>query len=152
LNDPFELPSLQEIEEMDRQRSQAIESLEISNHSVKCQMCGIAVPIVGKLTRRSDRIAALQKQIKWIEQHYHGLYTLRRHRGNGNIGNNINKDDNVRQLKAELAELLEEGAKYDKLSKLRSLPLYSCRITGFKFVCSRCYDQVYTGTIAKQKR
>jgi protein-arginine kinase activator protein McsA len=130
LNEPFELPSLEEIEQMERQRSQAIESLEICNGSVKCQRCGMALPIVGKLTHRSDRIAVLQKQIKWIEQHYHGLYTLNRHRSNGNIGNNINKDDNVKQLKAELADLLEEDEKYDKL---RSLPLYSCRITGFKF-------------------
>jgi hypothetical protein len=38
-----------------------------SGNSVKCQKCGITVPIVGKLTSRSDRIAALQRQIKWIE-------------------------------------------------------------------------------------
>jgi len=47
------------------------------------------------------------------------------------------------RLKAEL-EWLEEDAKYD-----RNLPLYSCRITGFKFVCSKCYDKVYTYAIAK---
>jgi len=35
---------------------------------------------------------------------------------------------------------LQEDVKADKL---RSLPLYSCRITGWKFVCSRCYDKVY---------
>jgi hypothetical protein len=29
LNDPFELPSLEQIEQMERQRSQAVESLEI---------------------------------------------------------------------------------------------------------------------------
>ncbi|MFL6315631.1 MAG: hypothetical protein ACJ73C_02685 [Nitrososphaeraceae archaeon] len=70
MNDPFELPSLQAIEEMDRQRSQAIESLEIFDHSVKCQRCGIAVPIVGKLTRTgNDRIAMLQKRIKWLENY-----------------------------------------------------------------------------------
>jgi len=38
LNDPFELPSLDEIEQMERQRLQAIEALEISgNNSVKMQ-------------------------------------------------------------------------------------------------------------------
>ncbi|MFL6418343.1 MAG: hypothetical protein ACJ71P_02860 [Nitrososphaeraceae archaeon] len=57
MNDPFELPSLQEIEEMERQRSQAIEALQIYDHSVKCQKCGIAVPIVGKLT--SQRVIKL---------------------------------------------------------------------------------------------
>ena len=51
-------------------------------------------------------------------------------------------------LKAELADLLEEDAKADKL---RSLPLYICKITGWKFVCSKCYDKVYTYAIAKQR-
>jgi hypothetical protein len=53
-----------------------------------------------------------------------------------------------KELKAELAELLEEEAKADAL---RRLPLYSCRITGWKFVCSRCYDKVYMDAIAKQR-
>jgi hypothetical protein len=53
---------------------------------------------------------------------------------------------NTKQLKAELVELLEEEAKDDKL---RSLPLYSCRITGWKFVCSKCYDKVYMHAIAE---
>jgi len=77
LNDAFELPSLQEIEEMERQRLQAIESLEIYDHSVKCQRCqrcGIAVPIVGMLTKTgNDRIAMLQKRIKWIEGYSRGF-------------------------------------------------------------------------------
>jgi hypothetical protein len=50
---------------------------------------------------------------------------------------NINE---LQQLKQEVADLLQEDAKADKL---RSLPLYSCRITGWKFVCSECYDKVY---------
>jgi hypothetical protein len=73
--------------------------LEISDsdHSVKCQKCGIAVPIVGKLTARNDRIAVLQKQIKWIEEHahYHG-------------GSNNKDGGNIKQLKQELGELLED--------------------------------------------
>jgi hypothetical protein len=130
LNDPFELPSLEEIEEMDRQRSQAIESLQITDNSVRCQRCGMAVTIVGKLTRtKNDRIAILQKRIKWVENYPHG-------NNRSAYGNN----NDVKQLKQELADLLEEDAKADKL---RSLPLYSCRITGFKFVCSKCYDKVY---------
>ena len=76
MNDPFELPSLQEIEEMDRQRLQAIESLEIHDHSVKCQGCGNAVPIVSKLTgTNNDRIAILQKSIRWMKT-THILATL----------------------------------------------------------------------------
>jgi hypothetical protein len=126
--DAFELPSLEQIEQMERQRSQALEALEINddNNSVKCQRCGNAVPIVGKLTKVShDRIDMLKVRINWMESrpyHYRG------------------KEDDIKAYKQELAELLEEDAKYDKL---RSLPLYSCRITGFKFVCSKCYDKVY---------
>jgi hypothetical protein len=64
LNDPFELPSLEEIEEMERQRLQAIEALEISGNSVKCQKCGMAIPIVGELARpHNDRVAILQKRL-----------------------------------------------------------------------------------------
>ncbi|MFL6470183.1 MAG: hypothetical protein ACJ71H_04955 [Nitrososphaeraceae archaeon] len=129
MNEPFELPSLQEIEEMDRQKSQAIESLEIFNHSVKCQKCGMAVPIIGKLSKpNSNRIAVLEKRIKWLENY-----------SRGNINRHYYIND-VKQLKAELADLLEQDAKADKL---RSLPLYSCRITGWKFVCSKCYDKIY---------
>jgi hypothetical protein len=135
LNDHFELPSLEEIEQMDRQSFHAIESLQISDHSVKCQRCGIAVPIVGKLARpHNDRVAVLQKRIKWLENYNHG--------------NNSNKNDDLKQLKQELADLLEEDAKVDKL---RSLPLYSCRITGWKFMCSKCYDKVYIHAITNTK-
>ena len=131
MNDPFELPSLEEIEEMDRQRSEAIESLEISGSdsgdSVKCQKCGMAVSIVGKLPRPyCNRIAILEKRIKWLQN-----YPRRNNRSAGN---------GIKHLKQELADLLEQDAKADKL---RSLPLYSCRITAWKFVCSKCYEKVY---------
>jgi hypothetical protein len=53
------------------------------------------------------------------------------------------------KLKAELAELLEEEAKADAL---RRLPLYSCRITGWKFVCSKCYDRVYNRVVVQESR
>ena len=109
MNDPFELPSLEEIEQMERQRLHAIGSLELFDHSVKCQTCGIAVPIVGKLTNTgNDRIAMLQKRIKWIENYC---------RGNINRPSYTNE---VKALKQELAALLEEDAKYDKL---RCVPL-----------------------------
>jgi hypothetical protein len=96
--------------------------------------------MVGKLTRTAnDRIAVLQKRIKWFENYHYPSH--------GNISNNSNKDNSVKQLKAELAELLEEDAKY---GKLRSLPLYSCRITGWKFVCSKCYDGVYNVMLVRR--
>jgi hypothetical protein len=77
----------------------------------------------------SNRITVLEKRIKWLENYSRG----------NNINSNRNNDV-IKQLKQELSELLAEDAKADKL---RSLPLYSCRITGWKFVCSRCYDKVY---------
>jgi len=64
LNDPFELPSIEEIEQMERQRSQAISSLQISGNSVKCQRCGIAVHIVGKLARPCNDRADIAKAYK----------------------------------------------------------------------------------------
>jgi uncharacterized protein len=113
LNDSFELPSLEEIEEMDRKRSEAIEALEISTHSVKCQSCGIAVSIVGKSTARNYRIAVLQKQIKWIEEHYH--HYSRRHHGNGNTNGNNNNNDNdsavVKQLKTRTCKAVRRRCK-----------------------------------------
>jgi hypothetical protein len=60
---------------MERQRCQAIEALEISDsgNSVKCQKCSMVIPIVGKLARpHNDRVAILQKLIKWIENYSHG--------------------------------------------------------------------------------
>ena len=71
LNNPFELPSLEEIEQMERQRLQAIESLDISSNSVKCQRCGHDMPIVGKLNR-TCKVVILQRRIKWMENYYHG--------------------------------------------------------------------------------
>jgi hypothetical protein len=63
------------------------------------------VPVVGKLPKpHNDWIAILQKRIKWMENYYHGI--------------NIN---DLRALKQELAELLEQDAKADKL---RSLPMF----------------------------
>jgi hypothetical protein len=40
---------------MDRQRLQAIESLQITDSAVKCQQCHMAVPIVGKLPKHDGK-------------------------------------------------------------------------------------------------
>ena len=48
--------------------------------------------------------------------------------------------DAMRGLQNVSFILLEQHAQADKL---RSLPLHSCRITGWKFVCSKCYDKIY---------
>ena len=49
MNDSFELPSLEEIQEMEKQHSLAIEALDISNDSVKCQRFGISLPMLRAL-------------------------------------------------------------------------------------------------------
>jgi hypothetical protein len=72
------------------------------------------------------------KKDKWIE--------------NYSRGNNIIRSDEVKALKQEIADLLEQDAKADKL---RSLPLYSCRITDWKFVCSKCYDKAYNNLLVQ---
>ncbi|MGB7638145.1 MAG: hypothetical protein WBL88_11305 [Nitrososphaeraceae archaeon] len=87
-----------------------------------------------KTKPKSNRIAVLERQIKWLENYSSG-------------NNGKSSSDVVKQLKQELAALLEEDAKADKL---RNLPLYSCRITGWKFVCSKCYDKVYNNMLVQR--
>jgi hypothetical protein len=84
--------------------------------------------MIGKsIKQKSNQIAVLERRINWLENYSHS-------------NNNII----IKQLKQELAELLAQDAKADKF---RSLPLYSCRITGWKFVCSECYDVVYNNNM-----
>jgi hypothetical protein len=88
--------------------------------------------MIGKSIKpKSNRIAVLEKRKNWLENYS---------RGNNNII--------IKQLKQELTDLLAEDAKADKL---RSLPLYSCRMTGWKFVCSKCYDKVYLNSMLLQR-
>jgi hypothetical protein len=132
MNEPFVLPSLEEVEQMEKQRSQAIEALEISDGFVKCQRCSSAVPIVGKPSRsHNDRVVILQRRIKWLEDHYYSQH----------LGANTNgKNETIKAVREELADLLKADAAYDKL---RGLPLYSCKITRYKYVCSTCYEKAY---------
>jgi hypothetical protein len=66
-----------------KQNSLHLPILQIYDHSVKCQKCGVP-------RTKNDRVAILQKRIKWIENYS---------RGN-------NRSDEVKALKQELAELL----------------------------------------------
>jgi hypothetical protein len=139
------IPSIEEIEEMDKQREKAIESLEISGRGankkkVKCQRCGNLQPIVKQNDSKrllpsvnSGRITYLRKRIKWVENHPHYV--------------NSNKSS-CEAERQELAELLEEDKKRDIL---RRIPLYSCKITGYRFVCSKCYDEAYLSEQQKRK-
>jgi hypothetical protein len=58
----------------------------------------------------NNRIAVLQKRIKWLENYHYPT-------PHGNNSNH-NKDNEVKQLKQELGELLEEDAKADKVRSL----------------------------------
>jgi hypothetical protein len=120
------IPSLEELEQMERRQSQAIEALEYivsgSNKSVKCQRCGIAVPIVGKMSRpKNDTVVKLQTRQRYMENHPHFC----------------SKQD-LEAVKQELAKVLEEEATYEKL---RSLPLTYWPSRG-KYVCGSCLDRL----------
>jgi hypothetical protein len=163
-SNPVELPSLEEIEAMDRQREEDITAIEISDDGryTKCQNCNAFVAIVGKLQRPkapNDRMAVLQKRIKWLEE-----CQQRRIINNSNISNynnNISSNNNysfisshraadsLKQAKEELQRLQAEDQKWDRL---RHLPLYSSKITGYKFVCSKCYDDLYLIAQEEQRK
>ena len=126
------VPSMEQIEEMDRLRSSYIESLEFDNkqNNVKCQGCGSLYPVIkqnefNRLTGsepKRNRIFYLQKVIEQAEKYHIG---------------GINGCKNEKQ---ELKSLLD----YERQNELlRRLPLYSNRMTGFRFLCSTCYDKVY---------
>ena len=81
---------------MERQRFASHRIIGDIRYSVKCQRYDTAVPIVGKLPRpHNDRVAILQKRIKWMENYYHVV--------------NVN---DPKELKQDLAELLEEDLFY----------------------------------------
>jgi hypothetical protein len=122
---PRELPSLEEIERMDKKREAAINSLEISDGHVKCQKCGQVIPIIGKLQKsKTDRIASLEKRIKRAEFYYKKYH-------------HDNSTDHSGKDREELAALQQEDAERDKL---RCLPLYRSKRTGYRFFCSSCFD------------
>ena len=139
-NNAVELPSIEEVEQMDKQQQQqnALESLEISitDHEktsyVKCQKCSRRIAMFQKSPRShsvSNRITVLEKRIKQDEIRYsHYL-----------INNNNNYND-ITGSKQELADLLKEE---DKNEFVTRLPLYSSRMTGYKWICSECWDKAY---------
>jgi hypothetical protein len=127
MSNPIDLPNLEEIKEMDRQRSEAEEALEIYDHHVKCQKCSIWVPIIQSNKPSITRVERLNSRIKFIEEHPHYcFYSTKKER-----------EDGLNKLKAERLELLEGDAKADR----SRLPLYSSPITRYKYVCSSCWDR-----------
>jgi hypothetical protein len=100
-------------------REKAIEQLEIIGEKVKCQCCGELKPIITNsafiITCHRNRIQTLKGMIKEIERH----------------GTDPTKE------KQELAELLEENRKREITKRI---PLYSSKLTGYRFYCSKCYE------------
>jgi hypothetical protein len=120
MNNPVELPSLEEIAAIDQQRQKAIEHLEIIDGHVRCQSCGTLFRMNDNSSKTiCKRIYQLQAMIKQIETH-------------DLSGTSAKKE------KQELADLLEENRKRDLV---RRLPLYSSKITGYSWFCSKCYDE-----------
>jgi hypothetical protein len=134
----IELPGKEEIEASDSQREQAIESLlsELSPSNsnpefIKCQQCHSPVPIPAPSvlkTGYSNRIITLKKRLKYAQERYPN-------------------SDGCRQLKQELADLLKKQAKRDII---RRLPLVSTKATGYKYVCTACFDKAYRATYYKK--
>jgi hypothetical protein len=124
----IELPSMEEVDAIEKQRSRATESLEISDGFCKCQGCGSLKPLLSdnaKLVRstESKQIHRLRAIIKRIEKY--------------NFGGDISTKDQ----RQELSQLLEEEKKKDVF---RRLPLYSSSATRYFFYCSKCYDTAYS--------
>jgi hypothetical protein len=122
----IELPSIEQIERIESIQKRNLESLEISDNTVRCQKCGDAIPITAnntpKFERKGRRICSLRHRIRWIESRgYHS------------------KVENLKQLKEEYAELLEEDEKADRL---RNLNLISCKLTKWLYVCNNCFDRL----------
>jgi len=135
-NNAVELTS-EEVEQIDKQQQNALESLEISitdyekTSYVKCQKCGRRIAMFQKLPRSysvSNRITILEKQIKHNETR------------NNHYRNNNNDYNDIMESKQELADLLKEEEKKDLVTRL---PLYSSRMTGYKWICSECWDRAY---------
>jgi hypothetical protein len=99
--------------------------ISYTDNTIKCQGCNnkVSIPTVGLLVRSySHSITLLERRIRWAEEHYPDAITAHA------------------ELKEELAALLK-GQKKKEL--LRRLPLYSFSITGYKLVCSACFENAY---------
>jgi hypothetical protein len=118
MSNPIEVPDISQIDQWDRQREQAIQSLEISADElfVKCQRCGVAVRMANKglgLSRSNgDRITILEQRLKRIES---------LHSKNKIHDNDFNSS--IMEIKSELATLLKEEEIRDKLRRLPLIAL-----------------------------
>jgi archaellum component FlaC len=125
LKNAIDLPSLDEVESVEQQRLQTLQSLEVIDNTVKCQSCCNFESLGEKLTttrHHLHRISALKTRIKLIEDKY------------------PRATEDLRRLKEELDQLIEEDAKKELQRRIR---LYSSAATGYRWVCSQCFDLAY---------
>ena len=116
----IEIPPIEKIQQMERQRLRAVQALEISesDNSVKCQVCGRYTRLLDKPNRpKNDEAIKKQNQIRRIEE--------RRYAYPG-------KEELLKKLRQEHVELLQEDAGYDFE---RRLTLHYWR---GKFRCFNC--------------
>jgi DNA polymerase III delta prime subunit len=133
-----EIPSLEEIEEMDRLKQKATESLEIDfeKNTVRCQNCNSLQPVMQKESSLSGgdryRIDILRRRIEYIKKQHPANYRLE-----------------CKKEEEELQQLLEARKKNEIL---KCIPLHSSRMSDFKFLCGPCYDGLYTSVYIKNNR
>jgi hypothetical protein len=124
MSNPVPLPSIEEIDSIDRKRQQAVEALEISEAErlVKCQKCGRWVKMLSEPYQpKSDRRMHLQNMVRTLEK---------QKQESGGISEP--KQAALKSLKSELDGLLEN---YKKNDLMRSLPVHYIR---GKFRCIDC--------------
>lgn len=122
----IDLPS---IEALENQRQKAVDELEIIDDKyVKCQECGELKPIITDsalmIRCHTSRISQLKSMIKQIEKY--------------NIPSRGYPNHIARKEREELKELLEEEKKREITKRI---PLYSSKLTGYRWYCSKCYEQ-----------
>jgi hypothetical protein len=61
----------------------------------------------------------------------------------------IGRGYSCQKEREELTELLKEESKTDIL---RRIPLHSSRMSDFKFLCGRCYDELYNSVYIKREK
>lgn len=135
-----EVPSIEDIEAVERLRLQAEQSLEISNGFVKCQGCGRSLKLFPTHTTKTTnvRIERMENRLKRIalqRRHKERYYT-----GSRPVSHIENDTKEEIELKQALAAQRENDAKAEQL---RRIPLYSSPVSDYKFVCSRCFQKLY---------
>ena len=127
-----------EIEDtIEQQQAKATESLEISDDHVRCQGCGSLKPLIPEDWRLSapgnivGRIRHLRNAITYCEK--------------------FHTTGNCKREKEELAELLQQEEK-SKKDIMRRLPLYNTALTGYRWLCSVCYDKADRASRSRRKK